>query len=95
MTIEIEHHDRNEDELPTTEGIIEQLQERERDPVDDADMMEAIEGDVEIFHTASDGHVILRYRLFMGWEMDCNFGDVDGRMMDSDELQPMTNTKVE
>lgn len=95
MTVEIEHHDRNEDELPTTEEIIEQLQDRERDPVDDADKMDAIEGDVEIYHDAADGHVILRYRLYLGWDMDCDFGDTEGKMMDSDELQPMTNTKVE
>lgn len=95
MTVEIEHHDRNEDELPTTEEIIEQLQDRERDPVDDADKMDAIEGDVEIYHDAADGHVILRYRLYLGWDMDCDFGDTEGKMMDSDELQSMTNTKVE
>lgn len=95
MTVEIEHHDRNDDELPTTEEIIGQLQDRERDLVDDADAMDAIEGDVEIYHDASDGHVILRYRLTMGWDMDCDFGDTEGKMMDSDELQSMTNTKVE
>ena len=95
MKIEIEHHDRNDNELPTTEEIIEQLQDRERDPVDDADKMRSEEADVEIFHDAADGHVILRYRLYLGWEMDSEIGGLDGRMMDSDELDPMTPMKVE
>ena len=90
MTTEIEHHDRNEDELPTTEEIIEQLQERERDPVDGADMMQTVEGDVEIFHDAADGHVILRYRLWTGWDMNGDFRSGDGTEIHDDDLKYMT-----
>lgn len=90
MTLDIEHHDRNDDELPTTEEIIENLQEKERCPVNDADRFEAIEGDIEVSHKACDGHVILRYVLWTGWDMDCEFGGLDGEMMSDEELQEMT-----
>lgn len=90
MTVEIEHHDKNDDELPTTEEIIEALQNDERCPVDDADQFEQVETDIEVSHRASDGHVILRYVLDMGWEMDCEINGLEGRMMSNEELDPMT-----
>jgi hypothetical protein len=90
MTLDIDHHDRNDDELPTTEEIIENLQDGDRCPVDDADRFEAVQGDIEVSHKASDGHVILRYALYMGWDMDCEFRGVEGEFISDEELQRMT-----
>lgn len=94
MTLDMDHHDRNDDELPTTEEIIENLQEGDRCPVEDADRFEAIEGDIEVSHKASDGHVILRYVLYTGWDMDCEFGDLEGEFITDEELQKMTTHNV-
>lgn len=90
MTVEIEHHDGNDSELPTTEEIIDQLQNDEQCPVNDASRFSEVEGDIEIKHRACDGHVILRYRLWMGWDMDGDFGSGDGYEIHEDEIQEMT-----
>ncbi|WP_276271012.1 hypothetical protein [Haloarcula litorea] len=72
--------------LPTTEEIIESLKSSERQP-DEADEYVAIEGDIEAYHEAADGRVILRYVLQMGWDMD---GSHEGEMLADEEVQEMT-----